>query len=301
MALWYYQRPPDAADSNERLVADALQRLGGQWIIRWGWYFGDAGAPEHREGDFLIYGPGGHVLVLEVKGMAVRTFALTGYWEGDDNRDPIAQLLSQWKAVIAKLQAVGAGVVIPPVHKAFAFPNVPLLPGEKPTGEMAKYGVLGPRQLDEFQNWWAQHVQRGPLVNQCTIELAVPDDKASQTEFYEKELPGYLWLICQNRQIPVRFDALVVDEGQDMDTAFPRTAGCLSSIAHHPLETYPLEDQPPAANGCLRYLSLNRAKGLDFLAVILIDIPDPAAELDVFLFAATRARQLLGVVRGPAS
>ncbi|MCC5808433.1 MAG: NERD domain-containing protein [Opitutales bacterium] len=67
MPQWYYQRPPEQADPDERLVADALNGLGDGWTVRWGWHYED-NAGVRREGDFLILGPGGHVLVLEVKG-----------------------------------------------------------------------------------------------------------------------------------------------------------------------------------------------------------------------------------------
>jgi hypothetical protein len=576
MALWYYQREPGAADPSERLVADALQRLGDEWIIRWGWYFGVGDGAENREGDFLIYGPGGHVLVMEVKGSAVRAFAMTGYWEGAESADPISQILAQWKAAIRRMEAVAGGAAIPPIHTGFAFPNVSLLPGDKPQGEMQKHGVLGPRDIGDFQGWWARNVQHGSLNNHCKdgrklfldafaaglrpaqvqlfirdserlfarfrntefgwlrrlygnqqllvrggpgtgktfmalktasafaeqgnghdvlilcynlalgqvlttlaqqiklkrgsltvrtweafahecleaagVELTPPQDKEAKAVFYDEELPGYVWMVCQDGRLPVRFDALVVDEGQDIDTAFAKAVpdgegaagwwalvfaslrdgpaarmaifydpaqrpqfrgpqfvveqltavlsqpahvrldqavrftrplfhylmrmagepphplleglqphrsapagpepheleldgatvdraglaaatadaiasilkdwnerglckpgevillgprrrladasiGSLSHIGCWPLETYPLDADSPSHTGSLRYLSINRAKGLDFLAVIIIDIPDPSAELDLFLFAATRAKQMLGVVR----
>src|SRR5215469_7672877 len=63
MAKWIYQRPLDSCDHTELVVAKRLVRLGNEWVIRWGFYY-----ETDREGDFLILGPTGGVLVLEVKG-----------------------------------------------------------------------------------------------------------------------------------------------------------------------------------------------------------------------------------------
>jgi hypothetical protein len=71
------------------------------------------------------------------------------------------------------------------------------------------------------------------------------------------------------------------------------------------LAGYPLSDyRHDAPRDQLRYIGIHRAKGLDFLGVILIDLPPPAELADsadtvrqeVFFHGATRARQLLGVV-----
>lgn len=53
--------------------------------------------------------------------------------------------------------------------------------------------------------------------------------------------------------------------------------------------------------GQLSFLSINKAKGLDSLAVILVDLkafaelPDKQSQMDFFM-GASRARQLLAVV-----
>ena len=80
--------------------------------------------------------------------------------------------------------------------------------------------------------------------------------------------------------------------------------GGLTELAGHPLADFPVPGPgtgPSAAerlpHDTFRYLSLNRAKGLDFLAALLIDTPRQTHP-DEFLLAATRARQMLGVVEG---
>src|ERR1700758_2464116 len=61
MARWIYQRPIECCDPTELLVAKRLTLLSDGWVIRWGFYY-----DSDREGDFLILGPTGGVLVLEV-------------------------------------------------------------------------------------------------------------------------------------------------------------------------------------------------------------------------------------------
>ena len=67
MARWIYQRPIACCDSTELIVAKRLALLSDEWVIRWGFYY-----DSDREGDFLILGPTGGVLVLEVKGGDLR-------------------------------------------------------------------------------------------------------------------------------------------------------------------------------------------------------------------------------------
>ena len=62
MARWIYQRPLDCCNPTELAVAKRLARLAEEWVIRWGFYY-----QTDREGDFLILGPTGGVLVLEMK------------------------------------------------------------------------------------------------------------------------------------------------------------------------------------------------------------------------------------------
>ena len=84
MARWIYQRPIDCCDPTELIVAKRLALLSDGWTIRWGFYY-----DTDREGDFLILGPTGGVLVLEVKGGELRKLSTTGRWEGPDRDHPL--------------------------------------------------------------------------------------------------------------------------------------------------------------------------------------------------------------------
>ncbi len=87
MARWIYQRPIECCDPTELIVAKRLALLSDGWVIRWGFYY-----DTDREGDFLILGPTGGVLVLEVKGGELRKLSTTGRWEGPDRDHPMTQL-----------------------------------------------------------------------------------------------------------------------------------------------------------------------------------------------------------------
>ena len=122
MAKWVYNRPLDCCDETELRVAKLLARLPDEWIVRWGYYY-----ERDREGDFLILGPHGGLLVIEVKGGQIRRLGSTGCWEGEARDHPVAQLCAEWRAVIDQLNAVARGRNYPFVAKALGLPDV-LLP-----------------------------------------------------------------------------------------------------------------------------------------------------------------------------
>lgn len=72
MALFIRKRPQERCSPAEIEVAELLTELDDRWLIRWGFIYRDKhGTP--REGDFLISGPDGGALVLEVKGARYRS------------------------------------------------------------------------------------------------------------------------------------------------------------------------------------------------------------------------------------
>jgi len=101
MPLWIFQRPPEVCNEHEFEAAECLRRLTDQWMIRWGFNYRD-GAGITREGDFLIRGPDGHILILEVKKI-VRHDAFTGVWQ-EDYDSPVEQIQKQLAAVIRMMK-----------------------------------------------------------------------------------------------------------------------------------------------------------------------------------------------------
>ena len=86
MAKWVYNRPFDLCDATELRVAKQLAQLGDYWIIRWGFHY-----HKDREGDFLLLGPTGGALVLEVKGGTLRKLGPTGHWNGPKRDHPLLE------------------------------------------------------------------------------------------------------------------------------------------------------------------------------------------------------------------
>jgi len=105
MARWLIARKPENACESELVAYRALSQLGEDWTVRWHYHYLDGSTP--REGDFLILGPDGRLLVMEVKNR-VRTHWGTG--RTDDpagvgrGEEPEDQLLAQKKGVIRALQ-----------------------------------------------------------------------------------------------------------------------------------------------------------------------------------------------------
>lgn len=73
MIEWIHHRPPRACNETEIRVAERLKGLADShhlWTVIWGYYYTDSRG-SRREGDFLILGPTGGLLVLEVKSRLV--------------------------------------------------------------------------------------------------------------------------------------------------------------------------------------------------------------------------------------
>lgn len=149
MAKWIYERPIDCCHPTELTVAKRLAQLGDQWVIRWGFYY-----EADREGDFIILGPTGGVLVLEVKGGDLRKLATTGRWEGSPRDHPVAQLSAEWYAVIDALRQSANGKEIPFVAKALCLPNIDIDPNVPSYREIDRNLIVDRDDLASFQATW---------------------------------------------------------------------------------------------------------------------------------------------------
>ena len=83
------------------------------WTVIWGYYYEDSQGTR-REGDFLVLGPAGELLVMDVMSTLPRHFPETGRWEGSHGDDPIEQLQREWQGVIAGIRAKGDAPFIRP-------------------------------------------------------------------------------------------------------------------------------------------------------------------------------------------
>jgi hypothetical protein len=142
-----------------------LNRLPDTWLIRWGFLYSrnSADLGEH-EGDFIIQGPSGHVLVLEVKGSRARNFVLTGKWDGEqDGENPWVQLQEEWNWARSRAESVSGSRAVPFFQRALALPFVHFVPGDRFLADVPRSFVLGTQELHNFKEWWDLHVAKVPL------------------------------------------------------------------------------------------------------------------------------------------
>ena len=151
MARWIYQRPIERCDPAELIVAKRLALLSDEWVIRWGFYY-----DSDREGDFLILGPTGGVLVFEVKGGELRKLSTTGRWEGPDHDHPLKQLSAEWKAMLARIQETAAGKAVPFVAKALCLVDLTVDPKVPAYKEIDRNLIVDRGDLAAFETTWGR-------------------------------------------------------------------------------------------------------------------------------------------------
>lgn len=118
MANWIIHRPQAHCHASEIRVAEVLKELDDRWTIIWGYFYRDDHGNQ-REGDFLVLGPAGGILVLEVKNSIPRWFSDTGQWEGE-SASPVDQLMMEWASVRRLLKKTRSNVW---AAKALCVPN----------------------------------------------------------------------------------------------------------------------------------------------------------------------------------
>jgi Nuclease-related domain/Type III restriction enzyme, res subunit len=151
MARWIYQRPVECCDPTELIVAKRLALLSDGWMIRWGFYY-----DTDREGDFLILGPTGGVLVLEVKGGELGKLSTTGRWEGPDRDHPLTQLLAEWHAILVRLQETADGNPVPFVAKALCLADLTIDPKIPSHKEIERKLIVDRGDLAAFETTWGR-------------------------------------------------------------------------------------------------------------------------------------------------
>jgi len=219
MVEWILHRPPHASSKTEIRVAELLRRLADSpycWNVIWGYYYRDDRGTE-REGDFLVLGPAGGLLVLEVKSSLPRHFPETGRWEGGGGDDPIQQLIAEWQGVIRGIQAKGN----PPfVEKALCVPGA-----DAPTDVDTFQGIKRSWLVtgNDLENWLAtwlrifgDHARRTvvPLQLRAVLEAfgqgSLPKEKQAfidhTEQLFERQFTSCFALLDQlseNRQLLV--------------------------------------------------------------------------------------------------
>lgn len=156
MARWIINRPEEHSSEGEILVARELARFSDRWIIRWGFYYED-GHGQSREGDFLILGPHGGLMVMEVKGGKVRHFTSTGNWENDvagQTDHPLHQLDAEWNAIIRTFREGAPKDCIPTIKQVLCVPNAEASPDAKSWQGIPRKHVITGNDLKHFPASW---------------------------------------------------------------------------------------------------------------------------------------------------
>ncbi|MBN8460109.1 MAG: DEAD/DEAH box helicase family protein [Verrucomicrobia bacterium] len=153
MIEWIHHRPPRSCNETEIRVAERLKCLADSpdtWTIIWGYYYRDKFGTE-REGDFLILGPTGGLLVLEVKTSLPRHYPETGRWEGAGGSDPAEQLHAEWQGVIQGIKDKGD----PPfVEKALCVPGATAPPDVETFQGIPRHWLVTGNNLKNWISTW---------------------------------------------------------------------------------------------------------------------------------------------------
>jgi hypothetical protein len=153
MPRWIYNVEPELAPPGEQRVATLLAPLSEEFTIRWGFYYTDGIS---REGDFVIQGPDGHVLVMEAKSGAVEVDPQTGRWRTSNGKNPFVQLDDEWRGVVDLLedQADKTGTVMPFIDRVLALPDVSIATEQTSYQGQPRDRIAAAGDLEHFSSWW---------------------------------------------------------------------------------------------------------------------------------------------------
>lgn len=220
MIEWIHHRPPRSCNEAEIRVAERLKGLADSpypWTVIWGYYYRDKSGMQ-REGDFLVLGPAGGLLVLEVKSTLPRHFPETGQWEGAGGDDPFAQLHAEWQGVIQGIKAKGN----PPfVEKALCVPGVTAPDGVETFQGIPRRSLITGNDLENWIATWLRtfgdHARKpvDPLQKRAVLAAfgqgSLPEEKRAfidhTEELFKRQFESRFVLLdrlSDNRQLLVR-------------------------------------------------------------------------------------------------
>lgn len=158
MPRWIIYNSPEDCPTSEQKVAEFLQCLDDSFSIRWGFYYKDPYSSLSREGDFIIQGADGHILVMEAKGGRPAPNPSMGEWNTADGENPFLQLDKEWKGVMDRLinQADQLGAKMPFVDRVLALPDVQLSKEQASYQGTDRDRVTAIGDLCDFSSWWTK-------------------------------------------------------------------------------------------------------------------------------------------------
>ncbi len=153
MALWYLNRPREKCDLGELQVAEFLAALPDEWIVRWGFHYHDDQGTV-REGDFLVLGPNGGLMVLEAKRGTLDFNPHTGRWDTADGDNPQVQLDAEWKGVLWETKESQGARPSLFVGRALALPELSLGAKTQSHHGIPRQFILDRADLQDFASSW---------------------------------------------------------------------------------------------------------------------------------------------------
>lgn len=152
-------RPPNPAEAK---VCDHLMALGDGYVVRWGFDNSDETGAGQGEGDFLVLGPDGNVLHIEVKSGPVTFDPNTGRFATKDGENPLHQRDRVWKLILGRLkqQAGMMGLREPLVVRKLGLPDVTVSPGTTVYETMPREAILDVEDLKNLASRWQTIFQR---------------------------------------------------------------------------------------------------------------------------------------------
>jgi len=172
MARWIYHNPPETAPESEQRTAAHFTHLGNDFTIRWGFYYTAKKSGIFREGDFIIQGPDGHILVMEAKGGQPSCNPLTGEWTLPDGKNPFLQLDAEGRGVIERIVAKAdeLGVSPPFIDKVLALPDLELARECEHYEGVPRARFVAAGDLRGFALWWDRRFSN--KRRDCSLEDA---------------------------------------------------------------------------------------------------------------------------------
>jgi hypothetical protein len=172
MARCIFINPPKSCSQSEQDTFQFLQKLGPEFSIRWGFFYIDNdGMP--REGDFVVQGLNGHLLILDAKAGACELNAKTGEWntgEKGPNNNPLNQVYAERTGVLKMVRQLANskyGGRHPYVEAVLALPNVSIISDVEFYQSIPRKDIVAQNDLENFEKWWEDRFSKRSL--QCKL------------------------------------------------------------------------------------------------------------------------------------
>lgn len=154
MPTWWRNTQPTKAPQSEQKFAKAIRDLPKTFTVLWKYYYQDD-AGILREGDFIIQGPDGHILVVECKSSGINFNPRHGRYEDSSGTidQPLDQLFAERKSVIKKVSEQSSPAHTPFVDAVLFLPFL-IAPDIEAYHEIPRQHLVGDLEAQDLASWW---------------------------------------------------------------------------------------------------------------------------------------------------